>query len=148
VKGKGDMSVYEHCQRDVATAGPDASVRRVALLMEERAVGIVVIVEERRPIGIVTDHDLVVRVLNRELDPGATSVRDVMTEDPIVLDASTGLYEAMKCGRDWGIQRLPIVDAAGNLVGIISLDDIIRLLVEEITWVANIVEKVSTAVTV
>ena len=75
-------------------------------------------------------------------------MRDVMTEDPIVLDGAAGLYDAMKCGRGWGIQRLPIVDSNGDLVGIISLDDIIRLLVEEITWVANIVEKVSTAVTV
>jgi len=142
------MSVYEHCQKNVAAADPDASVRRVALLMEERGVDAVVIVEERRPIGIVTERDMVVRVMNRSLDPGTTPVREVMTEDPIMLDASTGLYEAMKCGRDWGIQRLPIVDSNGYLVGIISLDDIIKLLVDEITWVANIVEKVSTAVTV
>lgn len=112
--------------------------------MEEKNADMVVIVEDSRPVGVITDRDLVVRVLTKFRDPERTPVTEIMSEDPLVLDERTGLYEAMQFGRDWNLRRFPIVDAEGRLVGIITLDDIIRLLVEEISWVAHIIEKVST----
>lgn len=138
------VAVYTCCQKEVATVSRYATAYDVAQLMERKNADIVVVTEDDKPIGIITDRDLVLRVLVKHLDPEATCVEDIMTEDPFVLDESTGLYDAMKCGRDWNIRRMPIVDAEGKLMGIITLDDIIRLLVEEITWVAHIIEKVST----
>ncbi|HZD43943.1 MAG TPA: CBS domain-containing protein [Methanomicrobiales archaeon] len=138
------MALSECCQKDVVTLSPYATAFDAATLMEERNVDIVVVTEENRPVGIVTDRDLVVRVLTKGREPGATLIHEIMTEEPLFLDERCGLYEAMKLGRDWSIRRIPVVDTEGELIGIITLDDIIQLLVEEISWVAHIIEKVST----
>ena len=138
------MPISECCQRNIATLPLQSTAFDAAKLMEEKNVDMVVVTEDARPVGVVTDRDLVVRVLTKYRDPESTPVADIMSEDPLVLDEGTGLYEAMQFGRDWNLRRLPIVDAEGRLVGIITLDDIIRLLVEEISWVAHIIEKVSS----
>ncbi len=138
------MPLLECCQRDVATLPLQSTAYDAARLMEEKNADMVVITEDARPIGVITDRDLVVRVLTKFRNPQITPVTEIMSEDPLVLDERTGLYEAMQFGRDWNLRRFPIVDADGRLVGIITLDDIIRLLVEEISWVAHIIEKVSS----
>jgi len=134
------MTVYACCRTDVVTVGPETSLRTIATLMEEENVGSVVVVEEEKPVGIVTDRDLALRAFVNQMDPETTHVREIMSPDPIVLEGGMGLFEAMEFIRGKGVRRMPVVDENGMLRGIVTVDDVLRLLVEELSCIANILE--------
>lgn len=141
------MTVYECCRPSVVTAPPGASVMDVARQMSESNVGCVVITDDEcRPVGVVTDRDLVIRVMARELDPGSTPVGEIMTREPVVADQDTGLFEAMQCARESRVRRLPVVDDDDRLVGIITMDDIVRLLAEEMRCVNEVILEASPSI--
>lgn len=132
------MTVKTIAREDVAVIAPDESVAAVVAAMEDRNVGSLVIVEDGRPIGIVTDRDLVMKVLAEGLDPAEVPVRDVMTEDLFTVDANTGLLEMLGQMGDKGVRRAPLVED-GELVGIVTLDDLIVLLSMELQNISNII---------
>jgi len=138
------MTVLECCRMDVVTASPDAKVSEVAEMMSDANVGCVVITGDNRcPVGIVTDRDIVVRVVAGGMDPGRTAIGEVMTRDPVVVEDGTGLFEAMQFIRDEGVRRLPIIDYDGRLAGIITLDDIIRLIGQEMQFIGDVIREAS-----
>jgi signal-transduction protein with cAMP-binding, CBS, and nucleotidyltransferase domain len=139
------MTVLECCRRDVVTASPDAKVSEVAELMGDSNVGCVVITNDQCPVGIVTDRDIVTRVVARGRDPKKTEINEVMTRDPVVVEDGTGLFETMQFFRDEGIRRLPIVDCDGKLAGIIATDDIIRLIGQEMQYIGDVIREASPA---
>lgn len=119
-------------RRDVHVADPEDSVAEVAVRMRDLGIGALIVVRGRHPIGIVTDRDLAVRVLAERRDPRATRVRDVVTWDPIVVGLGDGIETAVSRMRDHGVRRLPIVDADGDVVGIVTADDVMTLLGREL----------------
>lgn len=134
----------EICVRDVAVAGPDTTVRQAAKLMAKHHVGdLVVIREEPRgrvvPIGIVTDRDIVRNVVAEALDPAVFTLGDLVSRDLITARDDQGVFECMQQMRINGIRRMPVVDSSGALVGIISLDDLIQLLGEEMSELAKVI---------
>jgi len=104
------MSLTDCIRNDVVTASPNDSVQDIAELMDRRNVGSVVITRNERPIGIVTDRDLVLRVTARDKDPKITSVSDVMTRDPLVVRDYDSLEDVISCAREQCVRRLPVVD--------------------------------------
>jgi CBS domain-containing protein len=94
--------------------------------MATQGVGSVIVVRDRRPIGIVTDRDLAVRVLRAGLDAESTPVQEVMTTPVHVVRDVADLAEAAAAMRAARVRRLVVVDAEGRLVGIVSLDDLVR----------------------
>jgi CBS domain-containing protein len=132
------MSLERFTRRELVTITPDRSTQEVASLMRERHVGAVVVVEDGRPIGIVTDRDLVVRVL-ADGWTSAAPVRSVMTADVIVAHVDEALDQAFFKMRQHGIRRLPIVASDGTLLGVVAVDDLLVLLGGE---VSSIVETV------
>ncbi len=137
------MTVLECCRMDVVTASPDTKVIEVAGMMNNSNVGCVVITENQCPVGIVTDRDLVTRVMATGRDPKKTAISEVMTRDPVVVEDGTGLFEAMQFIREEGVRRLPIVDSDGNLAGIITTDDIIRLIGQEMQFIGDVIKEAS-----
>lgn len=136
------MTVLECCRMDVVTASPEAKVTEVAELMSDSNVGCVVITsEDQCPAGIVTDRDIVVRVVAAGRDPKKTPISEVMTREPVVVEDGTGLFEAMQVIRDEGVRRLPIVDPDGRLAGIITLDDVIRLIGQEMQYIGDVIRE-------
>jgi len=106
------------------TAKENDKVRDIAIRMYEKKIGSVVIVDdEGKPIGIVTERDMVY-VVARALTPD-TPAWMVMTENPIVINENALVTEAMEKMREQNIRHLPVVDASGKLVGMISFRDII-----------------------
>ena len=103
--------------------------------MRDRHVGAVIIVEGRRPKGIVTDRDLTLRVLATGL-AGDTAVAQVMTSDPACAREDSGLADAAQLMREHGVRRLPVLSSDGELHGVITLDDILSLLGEELASLA------------
>jgi CBS domain-containing protein len=127
------MSVAKMCDRAVSVATPDATVSKVARAMRDDNVGSVVVVDAaRKPIGIVTDRDLVMRVLEPALDPKKVTVEAVMTQCPRTLPRSAAAMEALQLMRELGVRRLPVVGARGELVGIVSVDDLLQQVAEEL----------------
>ena len=135
------MSLGNLCRREIICVNLGATVEEVAKLMEEKNIGSIIVVEERKPMGIVTDRDILLRVINRGLDPKRTSVADVMTKQIVTLREDIGLFEALQHVKGKGIRRFPIVDAKGNLQGIMTLDDVIYLLGKEMADMASIIEE-------
>lgn len=136
------MSVGRICTRIVELADPDESVRSVASRMVERRVGTLVVADaSRRPIGVVTDRDLVARVLAEGKSGDETTVVEVMTRAPSTVDEETPIERALALMRTHAVRRLPVVGSDGVLIGLVSLDDILSLLAEEFREIGTLIEK-------
>jgi len=137
------MNVGEICQRDVVTIRPQDDLLAAAKLMREKHVGYLVVVEPSvtagafRPVGVLTDRDIVITVVAREANPRALTVEDVMTRQPVIATADTLLDAALRDMRRVGVRRLPVVGEHGELQGVISLDDILARLAEQLQHVAG-----------
>jgi CBS domain-containing protein len=118
------LRVSDIMVKDVVTAKENDKIRDVAIRMYEKKIGSVVVVDdEGKPMGIVTERDMVY-VVARALAPD-TPVWMVMTEDPIVINENALVTEAMEKMRVQNIRHLPVVNAEGKLVGMISFRDIV-----------------------
>jgi predicted transcriptional regulator len=139
------MPIGELCNREVVVTEKSLAVMEAARLMRAHHVGDLVVVEEaaggRHPVGIVTDRDIVVEVVAAGVNPEALTVGDIMGPQVATLRESEGLFEALRYMRDQGVRRMPVVDAAGVLVGILTLDDLLELLAEELTEIARLVAR-------
>jgi len=135
------MRIKDICSRVVVVAEPGITLREAARLMRDHHVGALVVVEgtdgARRPIGIVTDRDIVVAVVAETgVQPEKLSVGDVMSAELVVAGEDVGVFEAVDLMQDRGTRRLPVVDGDGRLVGIITLDDVLRMVAGELTALA------------
>jgi CBS domain-containing protein len=132
------MSLERFTRRELVTVTPDSSAEDVARLMRARHVGAVIVVEDGRPLGIVTDRDLVVRLLADGWTPSAP-VRAVMTRELVLAHVDDAIDHAFFTMRRYGIRRLPIIDAGGTLIGLVALDDLLVLLGGEVSSVVETV---------
>jgi CBS domain-containing protein len=108
----------------VLTIGPAASVLQAALLMNEHRVGALVAVEGGRVVGMFTERDVLMRVVAERRDPEATRVSEVMTASVVCCSPETTTDEARGVMRDRRIRHLPVADADGRLLGLISIGDL------------------------
>jgi len=133
------MTCGKLCIREVDLAEPHESVQVAARRMHSRKVGTLVVVDgANRPVGLLTDRDLAVRVLAEGLDPVQTTVREAMSPSPTAVSEETTIEEALRIMRRGPFRRLPVVNSAGKLVGLLSLDDILDLLSEEFADIGQI----------
>jgi len=139
------MPIGEICNREVIIVQRDDTVLQAAKLMRQHHVGDLLVVEERGgrrvPVGIVTDRDLVVEIIAPELDSTVITVGDIMVTKLATVKESNGVFEAIQYMRSKGIRRLPVVDDDGGLVGIVTLDDLLVLLADELGALARLVER-------
>src|SRR5581483_5050016 len=94
----------------VWTLGPKATVLQAALAMNEHRVGSLVVVDDGRVVGILTERDILVRVVAGRRDPASTAVADVMTAEVVCCSPDTTLDEARGAMRDRRIRHLPVAD--------------------------------------
>ncbi|MGZ4979957.1 MAG: CBS domain-containing protein [Methylobacter sp.] len=136
------MSISEFCNREVVFATREMSLPEAAQLMREYHVGALVVVDEvngkRVPVGIVTDRDIVIEVISQSLDLNDFSVGDIMGPQLISVQEKDGVFETIRLMRTKGIRRIPVVNQEGGLVGIISADDILDLLADEMAELAKV----------
>ncbi len=125
------MTVSTVCTRLVVTAHPEDTVQAVAKRMAQYDVGSLIVVEANTPVGIITDRDLVVRVMAQDHTSPALAVKTVMTDNPVCVSEHMALEEAIALMRGYQIRRLVVVNDAKKLVGILSLDDLLLRLGEE-----------------
>ena len=141
------MTIGTICNRQVITVQRDATVLHAAVLMRQHHVGDVVVIENRKnktvPIGIVTDRDIVVELVATELDCNVITVGDIIITKLIVVKDSAGVFETIQLMASTGVRRLPVVDDDGELVGIITLDDLLLLLSKELAALTKLEAKLA-----
>lgn len=127
-------------REQVVSASPDISITDLAQLIEEENVGSVVIVEEERPQGIVTDRDIMIAVVGHDQDSASMTAADVMSEDLVTVDIESGIFEVLRTMEDASVRRIPAVDSDGNLAGIVTFDDFVILLGRELNLLGDVIE--------
>lgn len=138
------MAVIDIARTNVVTESPDASVASVVRSIHEEEVAGLVIVDDGKPIDLVTARDLLPAVLDDEFDAESTPVSEFIDGDIPTVDANEGMYSLVEIMSEHGIRRLPVVEN-GDLVGIISTSDVVVLLGMELQHVANAIRSSSPA---
>jgi CBS domain-containing protein len=130
------MNAGEICNREVVIARRDTSLTEAAKLMREHHVGSLVVVmdraKERVPVGILTDRDIVVAAIAKELDVRRLTVGEVMSGGVFVVREQDGLAEVLRAMREHGVRRVPVVTPGGALAGLLTIDDLLELVAEEL----------------
>ena len=128
------MKVGRLCKRHPVTVEARSELIAAAEIMRKHHVGylIVVDVEAPKPIGVLTDRDIVVSVVAKGADPKALLVADVMTTQPVTVNEQDSVSSALQSMRRMGVRRVPVVSAHGDLVGVLALDDVLDEIAKEI----------------
>jgi CBS domain-containing protein len=130
------------CNREVVVTARDTTVADAARLMRDHHVGSLIIAEPRdgaqHPVGIVTDRDLVVEIMAMDFDPRDVTVGEIMGSSLVIARENDGIRETLETMRFKGVRRLPVLNARGNLVGIVASDDLVKVLAEDIAAIATI----------
>jgi len=130
------MMIGEMCNRVVVFAHEKMSLSGAAKLMREHHVGRLVVVKEddpgRIPIGIVTDRDIVVEVVAEGLDHKALTVGEIMGRELVTAGEQDNVLDILQVMRRRGIRRVPVVTASGSLAGIVTIDDVLEIVAEEL----------------
>jgi CBS domain-containing protein len=136
------MHIGEICNRSVISVAKDASVLEAVREMRTHHIGDVIVTDRvdgaEKPVGIVTDRDIVIEVLAEEVDPQSVTVGDIMSPTLVTAPHDAGLFDTLRFMGVKGVRRLPIVADDGTLYGILSVDDVIAVLTKEVSFVADI----------
>ncbi len=122
------MHLRKITKKKVVTVSPKDSVVKAARLMERKNVGSVVVIQNKKPVGIITDRDIAIRVVAKKADVNSTLVEDVMTNDIVTGNDGQRAAELATVMHEHGIRRIPIVGKRGELTGIITLDDLLYMI--------------------
>jgi CBS domain-containing protein len=125
---------------DPTTVAPETSVFEAAERMAREDVGPLPVVDNDGLVGIVTDRDLVVRVLAQGRDPKSTTVREVASQEPVTVSADDDLVTTLELLAKHQVRRVPVVDG-NRLVGIVAQADVAREVSS--SWVGGVVEDIS-----
>ncbi len=138
---EGYMRVDELCTQNVITIEAAASIVEAAKQMREHHVGDVIVLPEpgdRRPIGVLTDRDITVELVAKDLPLSGVSVGDVMSRDIVTVRAQDDLADALEIMATNAIRRIPVTDEDNEIVGILSIDDVIGVLADELKKVSSL----------
>lgn len=134
------MNLATLCRREVVGISADAALRDAAALMCEQHVGSLVVVTNDTPssvIGIVTDRDLALDVLGRAPAAADQRVGDLVRGQPLAVRSDAGLREAAAAMEAAGVRRLLVVDSDGGVVGLVSADDLLEAMAEDLATLAR-----------
>lgn len=130
------MNVGEICNRTVVVARREMVLTEAAYLMREHHVGSLVVVDEREkgrvPVGIVTDRDIVVAVVAEGVDPRKIAVGEVMRPELVTVGEAESVFDALRLMRGRGVRRVPVLAADGTLAGIVTVDDLLEIVAEQL----------------
>jgi CBS domain-containing protein len=137
------MSVGEICNREVVVCDPEESIQEAVKLMRDNHVGDVIVVEQGGngpvPVGILTDRDIVVELLAEQIDLDSVACGDVMSREMVTAVEEDEILPTIEHMRDKGIRRIPVVNRQGELQGILSFDDLVELISEQLTDLVRLV---------
>jgi len=140
-----NLTAGEMCTRIVTVAYRGMRLSEAARLMREQRVGCLVVVEEADPgrvvTGILTDRDIVVSAVAPDQDARLMSVAEAMTADPVAARESDSVLDVLDLMRRKGVRRMPVTGARGELVGILTLDDLLEVMADEMQALAGAIKR-------
>jgi len=140
------MSVGRICTRSVSIGSAGESVAQGARRMGEAEVGTLVVLDEKqRPVGLLTDRDIVVRVVAKDLDPGSTPIGEVMSRPVLAVHEKMPIEDGLARMAAAPTRRLVVTSDEGRLVGVLALDDVLELLAEEAQSIGRLLRRSPTA---
>ncbi len=138
------LTTGEICTRSVTIAFRTTSVDDAARLMRDKHVGCLVVVDEmdgrRIVVGVLTDRDIVTAVVAQGIDAASLNVDDVMTTDLVTAREDDSLIDLMRSMRRKGVRRVPVVGGHDELIGVVTLDDVLGVLSEELSLLVGTVD--------
>ncbi len=138
------MNAGEICNRSVVFATEDMALKKAADLMRTEHVGSLVVVREadvgRIVIGMLTDRDIAIVAMAREFDPQTLRVGDIMSTDLVTARAEDSVNDILSMMRTHGVRRVPVTSENGVLIGIVTLDDLLDILAEEMRGFVQAIE--------
>ena len=136
------MHAAELCNRQVVTASRDMSIPDAARLMRDRHVGSLIVTDtidgKAKPVGILTDRDIVIEIISRDIPLNEVTVGDIMTYALLKVAENENIFDVAQRMRARGVRRVPVISRTGELIGIIAADDILELLSEELSLLSRI----------
>ena len=142
MKRAPSTTVRDLANRKAVIASSDATLRECAQVMRDEHVGSVVVVDRKakwRPVGVITDRDIVVEAVAVGLDPATLTAGDVAATPVTTVREDEDILDALARMREGGVRRLPVVDAEDQLSGIVTLDDLLQALAEQLDSVARVI---------
>jgi CBS domain-containing protein len=133
------MTIEKMARAEVVTVTPGTDAVEISRTLAAENVGSVVVVEDREPIGIVTDRDLALEVSNEQRDPAAVTAEEIMTPDLFTVGTDALIYDVLEGMQEAGVRRVPVVEG-DELAGIVTLDDFLVLLASEFGHVSGVVQ--------
>ena len=127
------MGLLKRAQVPPTEIGPEATVLGAVGVMAKARVGAIAVVERAQLQGIFTERDLMLRVVQQQRDPAATKVRDVMTSPVVTTSDTTPASEALNLMLDRHLRHLPILGSDGQLLGMLSIRDLLQDEVEQLS---------------
>jgi CBS domain-containing protein len=131
------------CRREVITISPEEDIASAARLMRTSHIGFLIVCEQRperrgrKVVGVLTDRDIVVAVIARDADPHSLEVGDVMTRNPLMVAEDCSIDATLGFMHGAGVRRVPVLDAKGELVGVLSLDDVVECIARQLMSVVG-----------
>lgn len=144
------MNVGEICNRTVVIISREESALEAARLMRQHNVGDVIVVKDvngvNQPVGIVTDRDLAIEIVAQEVDPESVEAGDLFLRNRLVTTSvNDDIETVLNKMKNNGIRRIPVVENDGSLAGIITMDDMLDILIQDFASVAHLIEKQAAA---
>jgi CBS domain-containing protein len=138
---EASMSLLNFCHKPVVKISPQNSILEACQMLKENNVGCLVVESQGKLCGILTDRDIALKVTGEEKEPRTTRVAEVMTRDPIRISVDKDLRQLTSLMHTFNVRRIPVVDGYDTIVGIITLDDLIALLGEEMSEIGKAVSE-------
>jgi len=142
------MSLSEICNRLVVVTPAKTSVEEASRLMREHHVGSLVVVEEsargRRPIGIITDRDVVIEVVAAGVAPATVTVGEIMGPELVSAREDDEPWDTIRVMQERGVRRIPVVGKDGLLVGIVTVDDLLEIIADQLDRLAKVISSEQT----
>jgi len=131
------MSLENFCRKPVIKISLEKNVAQACRMMEENNIGCLIAEDNGKLCGIITDRDIALKVAGALRDPEKTWVKDIMTPDPIRISVDKDLHHLTSLMQAFHVRRVPIVNGHDTIVGIITLDDIIALIANEMSEIGK-----------
>jgi len=139
------MSVGSICTRHVFSIDANADAAQAAKAMRESHVGFLVVTSKQggqeTPVGVITDRDIVLEVVAQDVDPKSVVAKDIMSGKPLIVREQAPIHDTLLQMRAAGVRRVPVQDAHGKLVGVLSIDDVVGFLSELVQDLAGAIER-------
>lgn len=135
------MSLEHFCRRPLVKVSPDTNITKACRLMEQNNIGCLIAEKDGELCGIITDRDIALRVAGTQRDPRKTLVKEIMTCDPIRISVDKDLRQLISLMHGHHVRRIPIVNGFNRPLGIVTFDDLIPQLGNEMSEIGKTIAK-------